>query len=369
MPVAFGFSIGDFIAALELVGTVIDALRESSNSGASFRSLLNELYALETALLHVKRLDMEDYSTVKAISLRQAASQCRHTIDDFWKKTQKYQPHLQSGGTNSKVKDAWYKVKWALCAKEDLEKFRAEIRGHTSSLNILLTTIQIKAMTLNRSMDDSHHNSLASMIQGLTCNAMGKLSAITATVAESVRQGRQLLEASAQIVQTNLRVFQVVHDIHLSILGIPGQVQRQQPVYLIDVFNKESPFHLEFVRSANGLLAVLKDNLKETGCGPGMIDRGEFVVEELGTQKVIDLTKPWDNCFYPGQRVAMSMVFKALGQINSTCPRCGNGHDDPMEKEITWYVNSLSEHFPVSLALPGRQCRLWCHLPPHRGSR
>ena len=139
---------------------------------------------------------------------------------------------------------------------------------------------------------DSHYKSLASKIQDSSCQAMGKLSAIADRVAQSVRQGKAPLESSTQIVQTNLRVFQIVHDIQLFILRIPGQVQPQQPVYLIDAFNKEGPFHLEFVRSAEALLAVLKVNLKELGCGLDMIDQGEFVIEESGTQNLIDIRGP-----------------------------------------------------------------------------
>lgn len=336
MPVGFGFSVGDFLAALSLVGTVIDALRESSHASSSFRSLINELYALESALLRVKRLDLDDGHHVEKVALGQAASQCQRTIDAFYGKIRKYQPHLQQGGTDSKVKDAWAKIKWAVCKKDDLETFRAEIRGHTSSIEILLLTVQMEVMTTHTRKQDSHRKSLASQIQDLSCQAMRKLSTIADSVAQSVQQGKTLLESSVQIVQTNLRVFQIVHDIQLFILKIPGQVQRQQPVYLIDAFNKESPFHLEFVRSAEALLAVLKVNLKESGCGPDMVERGMFAIEELGTQNTIDITGPWDSCFYPGQRVAMSMIFKQRREIKSSCPRCGTEHEESTGKETTW---------------------------------
>jgi len=309
MSVGFGFSVGDFLAALSLVGDVIDALRESSHASSSFHSLINELYALESALLRVKRLDFEGHN-IEKVALGQAASQCQKTIDAYYKKIQKYQPHLQQDGTDAKIKDAWAKIKWAVCKKDELETFRAEIRGHTSSIEILLLSVRIEATTLHTRKQDSHHKSLGSKMQDLSCQAMGMLSTITDSVAQSIQQGKALLESSAQIVQTNLRIFQIVHDIHVFIFRIPGQIQRQQPVYLVDAFNKESPFHLEFVRSAEALLAVLKVNLKELGCGPGMIDRREFVIEEFGTQNRIDISGPWDNCFYPGQRVAMSMTFK-----------------------------------------------------------
>lgn len=48
----------------------------------------------------------------------------------------------------------------------------------------------------------------------------------------------------------NIQVFQVVLNIQNFITHIPAQVERQQPVYLIDALGKQSPFHLEFIRSA-----------------------------------------------------------------------------------------------------------------------
>jgi hypothetical protein len=338
MPVGFGVSVGDLIAVLKLLGTIIDALRESSRATTSFRGLIDELYALETALLHVKRLDPDTGHNVDIAALRVAAVQCQRTIDAFYRKIQKYQPHLQQQGTDSTIKDAWMRVKWAVCKKGDLDAFRAEIRGHTGSLEILLLSVAMESTTVQGRKQDEQHRSLGSRIQQISCQIFGKLSAITDSIAQNIQQGKQLLESSAQIIQTNLRIFQIVHDMQLFLLGIPGQIQRQQPVYLIDPYNKECPFHLEFVRSAEALLAILKVNLKESGCGPEMIDRGEFVIEEMGTQRVIDITDSWDICFYPGQRVAMSMVFRQQSSraAKASCPRCTADSEESTEKEITW---------------------------------
>lgn len=41
MPVGFGFSAGDFIAAIQLVSTVIDALRDSGDSSTEYRALIS----------------------------------------------------------------------------------------------------------------------------------------------------------------------------------------------------------------------------------------------------------------------------------------------------------------------------------------
>ena len=76
MSVGFGFSAGDFLAAPNLVETVIDALRETSEARTSFRSLIDELYALESALLRVKRHDVDNSLYIEKLALQQAASQC-----------------------------------------------------------------------------------------------------------------------------------------------------------------------------------------------------------------------------------------------------------------------------------------------------
>jgi hypothetical protein len=335
MSVGFGFSVGDFLAALELVGTIIDALRESSNSGSAYRELLNELYSLETALLRVKSIDLDESQHIEKLALRQAAAQCQRTIDSFWKKVQKYQPHLRDRGISSKIKDGWTRIKWAVCRKEDVQNFRAEIAAHTGSIEILLLTVQMNATTMHARGEQHQYKTLAGRIQELSGQGMSKLAAIADGIAQSVQQGRSLLESSAKVLQTNLRVFQMIHDIQRFMLHIPTQVQRQQPVNMIDAFNKESPFHLEFVRSAEALISVLKVNFKASGCGSGMIDRGEFLIEESGTQNVIDITKAWETCFYPGQRVVMSMVFKER-QVGASCPRCGTESDGPTNKEVVW---------------------------------
>jgi len=143
MPVAFGFSVGDFIAAIELVATVIDALRDSGEASSEYREVIRQLYSLETALLQVKRLEVPPAQNSELVSLKQAAAQCQFTIDNFWKKAQKYQPHLRTGGSSSRLKDGWMKIKWAVCKKEDVAKFKADLVGHTESIQLLLTAMQM----------------------------------------------------------------------------------------------------------------------------------------------------------------------------------------------------------------------------------
>lgn len=143
MSVGFGFSAGDFIAAIELVSTVVGALRESGDSSTEYQALISQLYTLETALLRVKQLRFDDIHRPEAVALEQAASQCQRTIDAFLQKISKYQPSLRAGGSGNTIKDVWRKVKWAVCKKEDLVKLKADLMAHTESIDMLLMVVQM----------------------------------------------------------------------------------------------------------------------------------------------------------------------------------------------------------------------------------
>ena len=147
MSVGFGFSAGDFIAALGLVKTVISALEDSGNVSTEYRELLSELRSLETALIAVKRFELDDSQYAEYIALRQVAAQCQRTIDDFWTKVEAYQPHLQWGGVSShRWRDRWSKIRWAVCEKDDVAKFKTDLIMHTQSIQLLLATLQLYVM-------------------------------------------------------------------------------------------------------------------------------------------------------------------------------------------------------------------------------
>jgi hypothetical protein len=48
-----------------------------------------------------------------------------------------------TGGSNSKPKDGWMKVNWALCKKEDVVRFKIDLMEHTQSIEMLLMTLQM----------------------------------------------------------------------------------------------------------------------------------------------------------------------------------------------------------------------------------
>lgn len=345
MPVRFGFSAGDFIAALQLVSIVIDALRDSSDSSTEYRALISQLLILETALLKVKRLNMDEEQHAEVVALRQAACQCQNTIDTFLEKIKKYQPSLRAegSGSGSGVRDMWFKIKWALCKKDDLANFKADLIGHTESIELLLATLHMSSMRIAGKKQEESNRTLAGRVQDSYFGCMQRVSQVLDCVSTSAQQGKHILEMTVKVIQTNLQIFHIVLNIQSIITQLPGQVERQQPIHFIDALGRHTPFHLEFIMSAEALTNVLQSNFKNIGSGANKIDRGEFAIQDSIKRRDIDLTAAWESCFQPGQRVDMSMIFTSAKILSHSCPACQEDHGDGFteDQDIEWFVTPL----------------------------
>jgi hypothetical protein len=85
------------------------------------------------------------------------------------------------------------------------------------------------------------------------------------------------------------------------------------------------------------LKSVLSCNFKNIGPGAAKIRKGEFAIQDSATKEDVDLAAPWETCFYPGQRVAMSMVFNSQNPITH-CPKCSTDNAGPEDEDVEWCV-------------------------------
>ena len=111
MSTAFGFSAGNFIAAIQLVATVIDALRETGGAGEKFHELICNLRTLHTNFEMLKAMEYNESQYFGFIELYHTVKRIQVAIAQFWKKASKYQPYLRNGGSNSRLKNGWMKVR------------------------------------------------------------------------------------------------------------------------------------------------------------------------------------------------------------------------------------------------------------------
>ena len=63
-------------------------------------------------------------------------------------------------------------------------------------------------------------------------------------------------------------------------------------------------------------------------------DLGESFLLDTPTKRQINLSKQWDACFMPGQRIEMRMIFQKQTRRLNSCPSCGYTSEQRTDKDI-----------------------------------
>lgn len=149
----FGFSVGDFIAGVTLVRQLIRALSDSAGARASYRQLVSELFNLDEALTGVSNLQLDSAQSAQKIALEQVSLQCQLSITTFLDQNAKFKGSLEivSGKPTSTfgwLEAGLHKIQWALCKDSAIQALQTRIQAHTTTLNLLLSTIQMYSLAL-----------------------------------------------------------------------------------------------------------------------------------------------------------------------------------------------------------------------------
>lgn len=170
---------------------------------------------------------------------------------------------------------------------------------------------------------------------------------IAALVSE--KQENELLSLDRKSLQWNIKTFDVVTQMQQILRSIPPQIERQQPVIFEDAHGRITPVHIEFINSFEAFQSVLVTRFQHM---PGLrkVRNLEYSMQDGRSQEILDLSKSWESNFRPGRRLNMSMVFRILSEVTSSCPGCSKenfnllGHGDA---DVQWYVNVLLLLAPI----------------------
>jgi hypothetical protein len=142
-----------------------------------------------------------------------------------------------------------------------------------------------------------------------------------------------------KVVETNMKVYQIVLNMQSTMQRqLPAQVDRQQPIYFEDAHGRLAPFHTEFINSFEAFQAVMEVRFRHV---PGLkkFQRRQYLLQEPGSKRKLDLQAPWESVFLPRRRVVMSMVFQSPQISTSSCPGCQTENADPQngfQSEVQW---------------------------------
>ena len=152
MPITFG-SVGDIISVCLLVKDLVDALDKVRGSKAEYQSVTRELWILDRVLLEIDLLVRTHGGVTPELealceTTKKAVNRCRELVSEFSTKIKKYQGSFGEEDSQNKnfIKETAMKVRWRMGERDAVEKFRVEIAGTSSSLQMLLATASVSVV-------------------------------------------------------------------------------------------------------------------------------------------------------------------------------------------------------------------------------
>lgn len=143
----FGFSVGDFISAIQLIIQVNDALRATSTIDADCRSAVTFLGTVQHTLQSVYDLPVPDENAEAFQQIRTCALLCCERVVNCLQRIRKFKVVLtepthssvtKAAGLRARLKKNAAKVEWSLRVRDDLTEMQNAIKPQLSIMQLYL---------------------------------------------------------------------------------------------------------------------------------------------------------------------------------------------------------------------------------------
>lgn len=148
VTMSFGFSVGGFVAAADLIAQVVSALREAGGSASQHQHITSKLGYLDRALRDVNRLEPAEGLETTLEAIKTTALTCQLPLLEFLDNIRRYDDSLGPGQSSGVMRDVFLKMKWRVSKKlEAAMKLEAEIVAYLGAINLLLSLYKVYALS------------------------------------------------------------------------------------------------------------------------------------------------------------------------------------------------------------------------------
>jgi hypothetical protein len=136
---AFGFSVGDFVAAIQLIRKVCLALKDTGGAASEYQSLITELQQLYLLLEHLRDLPTSSATSQNHYNVvRGMACEVQLPLRAFVEKLNAYSSKLGASVDTSSWRTAKRKVQWSTSMQQEVREMRAAVTMKIVSVSLLL---------------------------------------------------------------------------------------------------------------------------------------------------------------------------------------------------------------------------------------
>jgi hypothetical protein len=138
MTAPFGFSVGDFISAIQLIQNICEALKTAGGASNHYQRVLVELGGLRNVLDELQKIQPSEGDMGQINTLRAMVHACQLQLHDFFVKLEKYHRSLNPFSKRTALQSAARKTQWAVSMETETEKLRACIAANVVYINMFL---------------------------------------------------------------------------------------------------------------------------------------------------------------------------------------------------------------------------------------
>jgi hypothetical protein len=128
------------LAGAKLIADLSRVLSASKGASIEYQQLVFDLQLVETTLIQIDQMRLASQLNLSAVNaLSWIVKSTAASIEDFMKRTKKYQESLSVKGSGSKVKDLWMKVGWSMYKLAEIRSLQQRLQLDLGSINCLLS--------------------------------------------------------------------------------------------------------------------------------------------------------------------------------------------------------------------------------------
>lgn len=315
---SFGFSVGDFLAALKLMSEAISSLGDAHGATSEYQALRRTFDCVSLAVQQTDRLSGPGAEAAKA-----AAFACQYPIVQFLERTKKYRKSLDTGcSSRFWLKDAARKIDWALTKKEDVRKLKADLNLHLECANMLFVGYGMDKLMSKESENASQicrkveqtTNAISAMGVDLEAQTVAvrkthsRLAQLMIIVSNELAQPIKSISTKvSELFTTTEQVRTEVQDLRESVLRIDTRFTwAQAPVKFEDALGRVYPIPSEF---SFGTLRVIIEQRFRNVPGSSYVKRGLYEVYNARKPREF-LSDAEDMQLLPGMQLTMAVLIK-----------------------------------------------------------
>ena len=313
MTPAFGFSVGDFVSAIQLIQKICKALQTAGGASAHYQRIVVELGGLSNVLHELNKVEPTEDDDAKYVdTLRAMVYACQLQLHDYLAELKKYEESLSPFSRKTTLQTAGSKTRWALFMEKETEKIRACIASNVVYINMFLQTHAHHTSHRREARRQIDHDQLVHLIQ----NETGKV--------------RLAFQQHVPMPPTTL----VVSNIKFT-----------------DALDRYKELPYDYFRNWDVFETFLKGEFRNAPGKPQVL-AGQYTITDARSTLVTK--ENWNQSIFPGSEITMSVILSMLRLQIGKCPRPSCGQPSTFHGESISLIrcsNCGLKYFPPTTEL------------------